>query len=109
MSTTKLKDPNAVKDYLFNFGRELGPAGDAITSIASVTVSPSGLTIGSGSPLSPTIAAGTDASGTTVAASAVRVWLSGGTAGVRYSVTCRVVTSGGRTHDLTGDVFCIEL
>lgn len=29
----------------------------------------------------------------------VTVWISGGTLGQRYLITCRIVTAGGRTYD----------
>ena len=105
MTGTKLKDSNAVKDYLFNFGREMARTADTIATIVSVTVTPAGtLAIGAGSPPAPAITSGTDKNGATVASGAVRIWLSAGTVGVEYAVLCRVTTTGGRTLDLTGIV-----
>jgi hypothetical protein len=78
---TIVKDPNAVLDYTFDWSEWL----DAITdTIASKTiVAETGITNDSSS-----------ISGKTVIA-----WLSGGTAGVTYRVTCRIVTAGARTDD----------
>ena len=75
------KDPQAVLDYEIDWSDWLGA--DTIAS-SSWTV-PSGLTE-------------EDSSDTTTAAT---VWLSGGTAGTNYDVTCEIVTDGGRTDDRT--------
>lgn len=81
------KDPDAVVDYLFDFapltnGRDpLGTdwlgAGETIQSF-NVSV-PAGLTLDS------SVAADSNTS--------VRAWLSGGTAGETYTVTCRITTN----------------
>ncbi len=70
-------------------------------STATVTASPTGLTIGT-----PTVNSSTaDVQGVEhLAEQAVGVLLSGGTAGVTYTVTCTVVTDGGATHQLIGDL-----
>lgn len=91
----KIKDPDAVLDYLFDFaaltnGQEDATddyleSGEVITSIDSVTSSSADLTVDS----SDLINSGTS----------VRVWLSGGVAGVSYTVTCRITTSLDRTDD----------
>ena len=91
----KIKDPDAVLDYLFDFaaltnGQENATedyleSGEVITSIDSVTSSSAALTVDS----SDLINSGTS----------VRVWLSGGVAGVSYTVTCRITTSLDRTDD----------
>ena len=78
---TFVKDPNAVLDYQLDWTPWL--ATDTIT--ASVWTLPSGLTQQS-------------ASNTTTTAT---IWLSGGTAGVKYPVTNRVTTAGGRVDDRT--------
>lgn len=74
-----IKDPDAILDYDVDWSRWLGT--DTISSV--VWVVGTGLTKDSQS--------NTD----TVA----KVWLSGGTVGTNYSVTCRVTTAGGRTDD----------
>jgi hypothetical protein len=76
------KDPNAVLDYQFNWAGWLTGS----ETIASHTiVAETGITVAS-------------SSGTTTA---VTVWLSGGTVKNNYNVTCRIVTSAGRTDDRT--------
>lgn len=76
---TKLKDPDEVLDYGFDWAAWL--EGDTITS--STWVVPVGLTKGSDT---------FDATSTTV-------WLSGGVSGSVYTVLNRVVTAGGRTAE----------
>jgi hypothetical protein len=75
------KQPGEVLDYDFDFTDSLAE-GDTV-STATVTVSPSGLTLSTKTVSSPT----------------VKQWVSGGTAGTRYRLTCAAVTSGGRTHE----------
>jgi hypothetical protein len=74
------KDPDAVLDYAFDWADEW-LEDDTIASY-SINV-PTGITVDSDS----------DTAGV------VTVWLSGGTAGESYTVTCRVVTDAGRTDD----------
>lgn len=79
------KDPNEVKDYMLDWsGAAPGPrlvTGETIST--STWVVPSGITKDS------------DSNTTTT----TTVWLSGGTAGVHYTLTNRVTTSQGRTYD----------
>jgi len=88
---TYIKDPDAVKDYKFDWKGQTNGLGnsDYLVSgetISSYTIIPeTGITVDSGS--------ATDTN------TSVTVWLSGGTAGVSYDVTCRIVTSAGRTED----------
>lgn len=87
------KDPDAVLDYRFDWapltnGRGRSDwlaSGETITS--RTIVAESGITV--------------DSSSITDAGTSVTVWLSGGTAGVDYEVTCRVTTSESRTDDRT--------
>lgn len=74
------KDPNEILDYTIDFAALLDTANDE--AIASVTwsVSGEGLTVGTGE----YAAANDDTSAT--------VWLSAGTVGTTYSVTCRATT-----------------
>jgi len=75
------KDPDAVLDYTFDWAAWLTDISD---TLASHTVEvPAGITLDSSS-----------ISGTKVIA-----WISGGTAGTSYQITCRIVTTGGRTDD----------
>jgi TRAP-type uncharacterized transport system substrate-binding protein len=76
---TFTKDPDAILDYAVDWGRWL--AGDTIA--ASVWLVPTGLT---------------NVSETNTATKAI-VWLSGGSAGVTYTVTNRITTAAGRTED----------
>lgn len=76
------KDPSAVLDWQFNWTNWLAAA-ETISS-ATVTVE-SGLTKDSQSNDTST----------------VTVWLSGGTLGETYEVTCRVTTNQGRTDERT--------
>lgn len=79
---TFAKDPDAVLDYSWDWSGWLA-AGETI-STSSVTV-PAGITkdseVGDGD--------------------SVTVWLSGGTGGTIYSVTCRITTTDSRTEDRT--------
>jgi hypothetical protein len=78
------KDPQAVKDYQFDWTAWL--AGDTVGS-HTVTVE-TGLTKDSDSRVG----------------GVVTVWLSGGTKGRTYKVTCHVVTTGGRTDERTIEI-----
>lgn len=73
------KDPDATLDYGFDWEAWL----DGDTIVTSTWIVPAGLTKDS------------DTKTTT----ATTVWLSGDTEGQVYSVTNRIVTSGGRTDD----------
>lgn len=84
MPQSFVKDPNAVLDYTFDWSDWLA-TGDTI-STRSVTAD-SGITV--------------DSSAIIASSTAVQVWLSSGTAGKRYDVTCRITTAGGRTDDRT--------
>jgi len=73
------KDPDAILDYVIDWTAWLG----ADTIAASQWIVPSGLT-----------KTAEENSSTTAT-----VWLSGGSAGQRYTVTNRITTAGGRTED----------
>lgn len=81
------KDPDAELDWERDWGPWLAPFGDTILS--STWIVPTGITK-------------TDESNTSTTAT---VWLSGGTAGLRYTVTNRITTVGGRTDDRSMTVF----
>lgn len=100
MTSRYLKDPDAVLDYQWdwralthevpNAKSDWLAASETITSY-TVTV-PSGITLDSSS----------ESDG------AVTAWLSGGTAGQSYEVTCSIVTSHGREDDRTITITCKE-
>lgn len=83
---TYVKDPDAVLDYAIDWATNWLEAGETISS-HTVTV-PAGITKDSDS----------ESAGT------VTIWLSGGTAGSTYRVTCQIVTSSSRTDDRSFDV-----
>lgn len=88
------KDPQAVLDYKFDW-KALTNGFDAdatedyledLETIASHTVTAeAGITV--------------DSSSITDSATTVTAWLSGGTVGVHYTVTCQIVTSMARTDE----------
>ena len=76
------KAPAAVLDFKFDWSDWLA-TGETI-STRTVTVS-TGIT--------------KDSDSITDTSTSVTVWLSGGTAGTSYTVTCQIVTSGSRTDE----------
>lgn len=85
------KDPNAVLDYVIDWGDEWLATGDEIdTSTWSV---PAGITKDSDSKTTTT----------------TTIWVSGGTDGVTYDIVNRIVTTGGRTDDRTITIIVREL
>ncbi len=80
MATFK-KDPDAVLDYVFDWAPYLTPIADTIASVTWV--------------LSPGLTK-ISQSNTTMTATA---FIGGGTAGESLTLTCRIVTAGGRTDD----------
>lgn len=85
------KDPNAVLDYKFdwkgktNAGKDSDWLTTGETIISHTVTAAAGLTV--------------DSSLTTDDDTSVTAWLSGGTVGNRYSVTCHITTSAGRQED----------
>ncbi len=85
------KDPEAVLDYAFDWvGLGWLESGESISNY-TVTV-PTGLVKDSDS----------EAGGTVV------FWLSGGTTGISYTVTCKITTSMGRTERRSMLIRCGE-
>lgn len=84
MSNTFNKDPSARKDYLFNAAPWLGD--DTIASVAWTV--PDGLT-------------NYATSNTTTNAT---IWLTGGTHGEDYLVTCQITTAGGRIEQQSAKI-----
>jgi len=93
---TKIKDPDAVLDFKFDFKTETNGRGFADWLESGETITSATITVESG--LTKDSKSITD-TGTTVS-----VWLSGGTAGVEYTVACKIVTSAGRTDERTGTI-----
>lgn len=77
-----VKDPGALKDYIFDWTTWIGA--DTITGTPVITV-PTGITLASQSNT----------------AKAVTVWLSGGTTGQTYQVACKITTAGARVDPRT--------
>jgi hypothetical protein len=84
------KDPNAILDYTFDWGPYLTPLGDTISGVTWVLST--GLTKMS-------------QSNTTTTATA---FVSGGTVGETATLTCRIVTNGGRTDDRSISLKIVE-
>jgi len=83
------KDPDAVLDYAFDWETESWlETGETISS--HVITVPAGITKDSDS----------EADGI------VTVWLSGGTAGEDYVITCKITTSAGRTDKRSFVIRC---
>lgn len=77
------KDPDAVLDYIFDWGDYLTEIDDTINSHEIVVPEGDEIVCDSSSIVEDTVVA----------------WVSGGTAGTTYRVTCRIATVGGRTDD----------
>jgi hypothetical protein len=93
MPQTFVHDPNAVLDYKFdwanttNGGTEADWLEDGETIATHTVTATTGITV--------------DDSDITDDGTSVTVWLSGGTAGESYRVTCAIVTSASRADDRT--------
>lgn len=79
---TKTQQPPENLDYDFDYSNAF-PAGDNV-SVAAVTATPTGLTLGNKA-----------YSGQTV-----KQWISGGTNGITYKVTCIATSDAGRIKEL---------
>ena len=77
------KDPNAVLDYVLDWGENYLATGETISSVVWTVAT--GITEG--------VTSKTDTTTT--------IWLSGGTAGESYSIACKIVTSQSRTDERT--------
>jgi hypothetical protein len=75
------KDPTAVLDYTFDWRKWLGD--DTIATVAW------------------TVPAGIANAGSVYSTTTTTIWLSGGTAGVSYSIYVTITTTGGRTDKRT--------
>lgn len=92
MADKYLKDPAAVLDYVFDWKALTNGTGDSDWLADDETITQQTITV---SPATATLTVDSDSQ----TAGAVTVWLSGGTAGKDYKVTCRIVTSAGRTDE----------
>lgn len=81
------KQPAEVKDYDIDYGEWLGPAADELATAVAVVTSATEET--------PTLQVDSIAKSTT----AVKLWISGGTAGVTYKVTVQMSTRDGRLDE----------
>ena len=86
MPRSFVQDPDAVLDYEWNWADPKYPwlGTDTIASYI-IAVTPTGLNVDS----------------STATSTAVTAWLSGGTVGVTYAVTCHIETAAGREDDRT--------
>lgn len=93
MGNQKIKDPDAILDYKFDWKASTNGSGDSDWLSSGETISTYTITAQSGITV--------DSDSLTDANTSVTVWLSGGTAGTRYTVACKIVTSAGRTDERT--------
>lgn len=89
---TLTKDPDAVLDYMIDWGQKWLPAGDTITA-STFDADSDDITIDSSTH--------TDTTAT--------VWLSAGVVAGKYQITNHITTSQGRQNDYTFIVQCREL
>lgn len=87
----KIKDPDAVLDYLADWATYLGD--DTITD-ADWTVYDS-----AGTPVSGSDFEAVAIDDMSFADTTATVWLSGGAVGTKYTITCHITTVGGRQDD----------
>lgn len=91
--STYIKDPSAVLDYVFDWKALTHERGSSDWLASGETITSRTVTVDAG------ITKDSDA--LTDSATSVTVWLSGGTAGNDYRVTCRITTSSSRTDERT--------
>lgn len=102
MASSFIKDPDAVLDYKWDFAALTNGSGssDWLDTGNSETISVKAITADTGITI--------DSSSITDTNTSVTVWLSGGTAGTDYGVTCHITTSAGREDDRTINIRCQE-
>jgi hypothetical protein len=93
MSHTFLKDPNAILDYKFDWKALTNGTGDTDWLASGETITTKTVAVDTGLTKDSDALSDTNTS--------VTVWLSGGTAGQRYNVACKIVTSASRTDERT--------
>jgi hypothetical protein len=84
-TSQQIKDPDAILDYVFDWSDWLETSETISDYTLTPTVATSGIAVDDDSETGGKITA----------------WVSGGLAGVTYSLTCHVVTSLGREDDRT--------
>lgn len=89
MADTFTKDPSAVLDYAFDWSTWLDSDNSETISSHTVTAE-TGITLDSDSESDGVVTA----------------WMSAGTAGKNYTVTCKIVTSAGRTDERSITILC---
>ena len=96
------KDPDAVLDYVFDWAALTnGTTGGTSDWLASgETISTKTITAETGITV--------DSSSITDTNTSVTVWLSGGSAGNIYYVSCKIVTSAGRTDERTINIEVVQ-
>lgn len=95
-----LKDPDAVLDYLFDWASNTNSNGTTDWLQSGETITDHTITATTGITV--------DSSALVNTATSVVAWLSGGTAGTKYNVTCHIVTSAGREDDRTIVIMCAQ-
>lgn len=100
MADTFLKDPDATLDYKFDWKALTNGTGTSDWLATAETISSHTMDADTGITV--------DSSALSDANTSVTVWLSGGTAGVDYSVRCEIVTSASRTDERTMTIECRE-
>ena len=95
MDSSFPKDPNAILDYKWDFAASTNGTGssDWLDTANSETITSHTVTAETGLTVDSSSITDTDTS--------VTAWLSGGTNGEAYNVTCHFVTSAGREDDRT--------
>ena len=94
------KDPDAVLDYKFDWAASTNGSGSSDWLASGETISSHTITATTGLTV--------DSSSLTDTNTSVTVWLSGGTAGTDYTVTCQIVTSASRTDERSIKIACKE-
>jgi hypothetical protein len=100
MAAAFLKDPSAVLDYKFDWAALTNGSGTEDWLASGETISTKTVTATTGITI--------DSSTITDTNTSVTVWLSGGTAGNEYTVTCRIVTSSSRTDERSIIIRCVD-
>lgn len=98
---TLYKTTEEAKTFAFDFSKEGAVVAGETLTVIEVEGSPSGLTIGT--PAVTTATFDGIASG-----KAIKVRISGGTAGTTYELACRATTSGGDTLEIPGVLIVTE-
>lgn len=96
MGSSFIKDPSAVLDFRFDWAALTNGSGDSDWLVSGETISSYAVTVEDGLTK--------DSDGKTDSDTSVTVWLSGGTAGRDYTVSCEITTDQGRTDERSVEV-----